>query len=237
MSDWHLSPMLAFDIESTGVDFDTDRIVTAALIRIDPAAGTSEATTWLADPGIEIPQGATDVHGITTAHAREHGRPAHEVTDEVANQIAAAIDDGVPLVAFNAAYDFTLLDRELARHRTGVDFGGKLRVIDPHVIDKQVDRYRRGSRRLADVCAHYNIALSQEAAHGCEADALATARLAWRLGSTQPHLAAMGIDELHDAQRAWRAEQAASLEAYLRRTKNPREVVDRAWPIIPATST
>ncbi|MDA2810370.1 exonuclease domain-containing protein [Nocardiopsis sp. RSe5-2] len=236
MSDWHLNPMLAFDIESTGVDFDTDRIVSCALIRIDPAAGTAEPQTWLADPGIEIPQGATDVHGITTEFARQHGRPAREVVDEVAQQIGAAVADGVPLVAFNAAYDCTLLDRELARYRIGVDFGGKLRVVDPHVLDKEVDRYRRGSRRLVDVCAHYNIPLAQDAAHGCEADALAAARLAWRLGSTQSRLAAMGIEELHDAQRTWRAQQAASLEEYLRR-KNPREVVERAWPIIPATST
>ncbi|MBB4931384.1 hypothetical protein F4561_002204 [Lipingzhangella halophila] len=43
----------------------------------------------------------------------------------------------------------------------------------------------------------------------------------------------MDIDELHAAQVRWRAEQAASLQAYLRRSTNPEAVVDPNWPIIP----
>ncbi|MBB5433893.1 exonuclease domain-containing protein [Nocardiopsis composta] len=234
MSDWHLRPMAAFDLETTGTDVETDRVVTAAVIRIDPSTGGKQVRSWLADPGVEIPVEASDIHGVTTERARAEGRPAAEVLGEIAAELTELTDKEVPLVAFNAAFDLTLLDRELTRHGSPTDFGGRMRVIDPMVLDRQIDRYRKGSRRLVDVCAHYGIRLDPGDAHGCEADALAAARLAWRLGSTRPELAAMDIDDLHQAQRAWRAEQAASLEAYLRRAKDPQAVVERDWPLIPA---
>ena len=81
---WHTRPMAAFDVETTGLDVEGDRIVTAALWRIDPARGTKDVTTWFADPGVEIPQAATEIHGITTERARAEGRPAVEVVTEIA---------------------------------------------------------------------------------------------------------------------------------------------------------
>ncbi|GAB3482619.1 exonuclease domain-containing protein [Nocardiopsis coralliicola] len=233
MSDWHLKPMAAFDLETTGVDVETDRVVTAAVIRIDPATGDTRTRTWLADPGVEIPAEATAVHGISTEQARAEGRPADEVVREIGAELAELTDKEIPIVAFNAAFDLTLIDREMARHGDSTDFGGRMRVVDPMVLDRQVDRYRRGSRTLVDVCAHYEIRLAPGEAHGCEADALAAARLAWRLGSTRPELAAMTADDLHQAQRLWRSEQAASFEAYLRRSKDPGAVIERAWPLVP----
>ena len=56
------------------------------------------------------------------------------------------------MVAFNGSYDFTVLDRELSRHQdTGVAVTGP--VLDPHIIDRTLDR-RRGKRmrRAAQTC-------------------------------------------------------------------------------------
>src|SRR5690606_40999666 len=72
--------LLAFDLETTGPDPRTAHIVSSALIAIDGA--DKKERNWLADPGIEIPEGATAVHGITTAYARENGRPHAEVVTE-----------------------------------------------------------------------------------------------------------------------------------------------------------
>ncbi|WP_082376197.1 exonuclease domain-containing protein [Nocardiopsis sp. NRRL B-16309] len=229
---WHLQPMAAFDIESTGLDLGNDRIVTAALWRIDPANRTKDVTTWLVDPGIEIPQAATDIHGITTEHAREHGRPACEAVPEIGEALEKAAVDGFPVVIYNAPYDLGLLASELQRHQTGVSFSGLLRVIDPLVLDKRVDTYRRGSRKLVDVCAHHGVRLDADQAHGAAADALAAARLAWKLGAVHSELAAMNIDDLHTAQIGWKAEQAAGFQDYLRR-KDPEAVVDGSWPLAP----
>ncbi|MBB4931259.1 DNA polymerase-3 subunit epsilon [Lipingzhangella halophila] len=231
---WHQGRLAAFDIETTGLDVDTDRVVTAAVWRIDATSGATSCTEWLADPGIDIPGDASAVHGITTEYAKTHGKPAREAVTEIAAELNYLVERAVPVVVFNAAYDLTLLDRELVRYHQSADFTGGLRVVDPMVLDRQVDRFRKGSRKLGDVCGHYGIALDEQA-HGCRADALAAARLAWRLAEAHEDLAAMDIDELHAAQVRWRAEQAASLQAYLRRSTSPEAVVDPNWPIIPAS--
>jgi DNA polymerase-3 subunit epsilon len=226
--------MAAFDIETTGLDVEGDRIVTAALWRIDPARGAKEVTTWLADPGIEIPAEAAEIHGITTEQARAKGRPAVEVVTEIAAALEAVTADGMPVVVYNAPYDLTLLDREIALHRPGVPLGAQPLVVDPLVLDKHVDTYRRGSRKLVDVCAHYDVPLAQEEAHGAAADALAAARLAWRIAAAHPEIAEMSAEDLHQAQVKWKAEQSAGFQEYLRR-RNPEAVVDGTWPLIPAT--
>ncbi|MEV2276172.1 exonuclease domain-containing protein [Nocardiopsis sp. NPDC049922] len=229
---WHTQPMAAFDIESTGLDMASDRIVTAALWRIDPTHRTKDVTTWLIDPGIEIPQAAADIHGITTDHARQHGRPAAEAVPEIGAALEKTAVDGLPVVIYNAPYDLGMLSAELERHGCGVRFDGLLRVLDPLVLDKHVDRFRRGGRKLIDVCAHHGVPLESDQAHGAAADALAAARLAWKLAATHPELAETGIDDLHTAQVAWKAEQSASFQAYLRR-KDPDAVVDGSWPLAP----
>ncbi|MFE1393903.1 exonuclease domain-containing protein [Nocardiopsis alba] len=231
---WHTRPMAAFDIESTGLDVEGDRIVTAALWRIDPERRSKEVLSWLADPGVEIPADAAEIHGITTERAREQGRPAAEVVTEIADALEAVIAEGLPVVVYNAPYDLTLLDREIARHRPDRPLPAQPLVVDPLVLDKRVDTYRRGSRRLVDVCAHYEVPLAAEEAHGAAADALAAARLAWRIAATHPEIAEMSAAELHAAQIAWKAEQAESFQEYLRR-RDPEAVVDGAWPYTPAT--
>ncbi|MGW1840809.1 exonuclease domain-containing protein [Streptomyces sp. NPDC002067] len=231
---WHTGRLAGFDLETTGTDPETARIVTASVIQCGGGQGTAPAT-WIADPGVDIPAEAAAIHGYTTDRARAEGRPASEVVEEVAAALAQTFSDGVPVVAMNARYDFTVLDRECRRHGvpTLLDRyagSGVWPVIDPYVIDKHVDRYRRGSRKLTALCEHYRVPL--DGAHDSAADALAAARVAWRLGSTRPELAAMDLETLHQAQIERAAEQAASLEEYFRR-KDPHAVVERAWPLIP----
>lgn len=231
---WHTRPLAAFDIETTGLDVATDRIITAALWRIDPGTGDKDVTAWLIDPGTDIPVEATDIHGITTEHVRRKGRPAAEAVPEIGSTLTDVADQGLPLVIYNAPYDLSLLHNELVRHGVDPAFIPRLRVVDPLVLDKQTDPYRRGGRKLTDVCAHHGVPLAQEQAHGATADALAAGRLAWKLCSAFADLAAMTVEELHTAQIGWKADQAASFQAYLRRTRDPEAVIDGTWPFTAA---
>ncbi|MEU6057947.1 3'-5' exonuclease [Streptomyces sp. NPDC047097] len=228
---WHAGRLAGFDLETTGVDVEADRIVTACVVQVG-AGQPVQSATWLADPGIDIPEEATAVHGITTERARAEGRPAAEVVAELLAVLGQVIAHGIPIVAMNARYDLTMLDREARRY--GLDplsagLGG-LVVIDPYVIDKAVDTYRRGSRKLTALCEHYGVAMG--AAHTADADALAACRVAWRQATLHPRLADMALPELHAVQAGWAAEQAASLQDYLRR-KDPAAVCPPEWPVIP----
>ena len=202
MGAWAEGPFLGFDTETTGVLPEHDRIVTVALVMRDDA-GTREKT-WLVDPGVEIPPQAAAIHGITTEMARAHGRPPGEVLAEVAAHLARAQEVGIPIVAFNAAFDLAILDAELARHglptlpqRLGRDVGP---VIDPLVLDRAVDRYRKGKRKLADLCAVYAVGPGA-GLHTAEVDVEATLDVLACMVRHHAPLADMDLGSLH----AWQA--------------------------------
>ncbi|MFJ9525616.1 3'-5' exonuclease [Streptomyces sp. SID5594] len=232
---WHQGPLVGFDLETTGTDVETDRIVTAALVRLDPDGTVAEQRTWLLDPGVAIPEQASAIHGIGTDHARKHGARAASAVAEIAHAVAEVLRSGVPLVVMNARYDLSLLDRECGRY--GLDsveqrIGGvPSPVIDPLVIDKHVDKYRKGKRALQALCEHYGVTLSD--AHDATADAVAAVRVVRRMGERHRPVSTLPPSELHALQVRAAAEQSASLQAYLRRTANPTAVVEQAWPVIP----
>ena len=225
MTAWHEGPMVAFDLESTSVDTETARIVTACVALIQPGQPV-KPMTWLLDPGIDIPEAASAIHGITTEKARNEGQPAHEGVGEIADQLAAFWALGYPVVGFNLVYDCTLLDRELRRHgRRPLDPGY---CVDAFVLDKHVS-YRRGSRKLVDQCAFYGVRI--DGAHNAAADALAAARVAWRIATRYPTVAALTLPELHEAQQQWAAEQAASFRDYLTKQGRTDDLPTGEWPM------
>jgi DNA polymerase III subunit epsilon len=233
---WHEGRLAAFDVETTGVHPASDRIVTAAVSLVGGGLETV-SRDWLVDPGVEIPAGATAVHGITTEQARAEGRPSAEAIEEITTLLAEQILAGVPVIAFNARFDLTMLDREARRRgvvplidRVGGEAG--MLVVDPHVLDKQFDRFRKGKRTLTAVCAHYRVPLTAADAHAANTDALAAARVAWRLGQSSPELRALELRALHGHQVTWAAEQAASFQEYLR-SNGSVERIEGAWPIVP----
>ncbi|GES28618.1 exonuclease domain-containing protein [Streptomyces angustmyceticus] len=232
---WHQELLVGFDLETTGTDVEQDRIVTAALIRLEGDGRTAAQQTWLLDPGVPIPGEAAAIHGISTAYVREHGRPPATAIEEITEALADALRADIPLVVMNARYDLSLLDRECRRHglRTLTERLGHAPapVIDPLVLDKHVDRYRKGKRALQALCGHYGVPL--DGAHEAGADAAAAAGVARRIGETFPAVALPSPRALHALQEQAAAEQAASFQAYLRRSGDPRAIVEPAWPLIP----
>ncbi|NKY38801.1 exonuclease domain-containing protein [Cellulomonas septica] len=205
---WNDGPLLGFDTETTGLDVDRDRIVTAALVRRD-AAGT-HVRTWLLNPGVEIPEPAAAIHGVSTEHAKAHGTAPKVALDEIAAELAEAFRAGVPVVAYNAAFDLCLLDAELRRHRlpTLPDrlLGAARPVIDPLVLDRAEDREREGKRKLVDLCGVYEVVESGDL-HNADVDVVATLDVLERIVGRFPHLADLDLDTLHEyqvtAHRAW----------------------------------
>lgn len=219
-----------FDLETTGIDVEHDRIVTAHVGLLDASGSVLRSGDWLADPGVAIPTGASDIHGITTAHARSHGRPAAEVVAEITNALRELFDAGIPVVAYNAPYDFSLLKHECLRHGIA-PIVHPSPVIDPLVVDKSFDRYRKGKRTLDAVAAHYAVALDD--AHQASADAIAAGRVAQALAVRFAAQMPETVEELHTRQIGWARDQAASLTEYFIKIGrlDPDDEVDGSWPI------
>ncbi|MFE6891081.1 3'-5' exonuclease [Streptomyces sp. NPDC057694] len=230
---WHRELLIGFDLETTGTDPREARIVTGAVIEVRDGTVLGHRK-WLADPGIPIPDEAVAVHGISTERASAEGEPADRVADAIATVLVGYWRTGVPVVAYNATFDLTLLSAELARHglpslseRLGGAEPGP--VVDPYTIDRSVDRYRRGKRNLEAVCTEYGVTL--DAAHDASADALAATLLACAIGERHTKVAELGAAELHRRQVEWYADWATNFQSFLRRKGEPDAVVDPTWPM------
>lgn len=232
---WTRSPYLGLDLEATGTDVDTDRIVSAALWRLHPDGRALTGQFWTVDPGIEVPAASTQVHGLTTEYVRKHGTRAARAAPQIAVALTEAAHHGWPLVVFNAPYDLSLLDRELRRH-TSTGLWTLPAVLDPLILDRAVCD-RPGKRTLAACCEHYGVELAPDEAHQAGPDALAAGRLLPHLLGRHPDLADMSLRQLQTAQtrwyRIWATERRASLQARDRHDEAAQ--IRTAWPVRPFT--
>lgn len=236
MGNWWAEPFCGFDVETTGVNVEKDRIVSACFVRITPTDTPPwqvEAHTWLINPGVPIPDGAARIHGITTERAEAEGSKPAEALPEIRFALDEAMARGEPIAGMNLSYDFTIFDRDFLRHG-GPDFDHRLGpFVDVYVLDKEVDRFRRGKRTLESLCRHYNVRL--DGAHDATHDAVAACRLAWRITTGSNVLMAMSAWELHNAQIGWRRDQQASLREHFEKNGRAADAasVSGDWPLIP----
>lgn len=220
-SGFDASRMLSFDLETTSRFPREARIVTSALVRID--GGQVDAVEHLADPGVEIPEEATKIHGISTEKARAEGRPHDEVLADTVAAIKKAWEDGLTLVVYNACYDLTVL-RQLTR-----DFVVTGPVFDPYVVDRVKDPYRRGKRNLGAMSEHYGVELGN--AHEATSDALAAARIAWKQARQWPELTRMDEGELMEFQAVGHHDRQMDFARYLQGQGKDASDVSTAWPM------
>jgi DNA polymerase III subunit epsilon len=236
MAGWHEGLMCAFDTESTDSDPTTARIVTACVSWVDGSGKSKPVTrTWLADPGVPSKPEALRVHGISDERARKEGASPVIVLAEITEELMRAAAEGIPVVAFNIPFDFTLTDRETRRN--GLEpFGPQFEAanghcIDSHVLDKHLS-YRKGKRNLGSTAEHYGVKAGT--AHDAAGDAITAARVAWAIAAKYPKIAEMSLDALFALQVLAKAEQAKSLAKYFAEIGKPQPV-DGSWPLKPWT--
>ncbi len=154
-------PIVFFDLETTGINIGSDRIVEISILKIFPN-GNKESKTWLVNPEIEISAEATAIHGITNEKV-----VTEPTFKELATTIMEMIGDS-DLAGFNSnRFDIPLLAEELLR--TGIDFD----MNNRKAIDVQVIFHKKEQRTLS---AGYKFYCGKELedAHSAEADTNAT---------------------------------------------------------------
>lgn len=225
--------LLTFDVESTGVDTRNDRIVTAFVGLMSATGFFIQQYHPLVNPGVEIPEGASAVHGISTAKAQAEGIPPRQALEQLRFIIEKeCVGNGVPLVAFNAPFDLTMLKHELERHGLPPIEMDRINVIDPMVLDKRLTPIRRGRSRLTDIAPLYGVPVEANA-HDAGADCLMTGRIALQMLSRQEFRDLL-LPELHQRQIGWKAKQAANLQAYFHSAKGGYKtdiIIDGGWPL------
>jgi len=170
----------------------------------------------------------TELTGISAENLAANGGSPAEVLAETRVAIGALVEEGVPIVLYNANYDWPLLANELARH----DLGSLPEVppailIDPLVLDRHVDRYRKGKRTLSTVTDHYGVPL--DGAHRAAADAAATVGVARAIAERYPKVQVDGADLVAlqiKAHIVWKD----SFNAYLAKVGASRPPITEKWP-------
>lgn len=159
-------PVVFFDLETTGVNVDNDRIIDITLIRLekDPQTGqvnTSRFTT-LVNPRINIPKEVTDLTGLTNDMVS--GSPIFlKIAD-----IVLRMFNGATIVGYNSnKFDVPILYNEF--QRAEVDWNWR----DHNYIDAQVIFMRKEERTLA-AASRYFLNKELENAHGSAPDTQAT---------------------------------------------------------------
>jgi DNA polymerase-3 subunit epsilon len=152
--------VVAFDLETTGLDPEADRIVEFCFIELDDALTETSRWTQRVNPGIPIPAEVTLVHGIRDADV------AHEPGfDAFAARVQALLDDAI-LMAYNHGFDLNCLHYELVRHGMA-GLAMERAVVDP------LDIFRRfHSHSLAGAVNQY-LGRDIADAHSAEGDTLA----------------------------------------------------------------
>lgn len=151
-------PVVSIDLESTGANTGTDKIVQVSLVRFEPT-GAIEAFTTYVHPGRPIPPKATEIHSITDEMVA-----AAPGFNDIAQRIAALIGDAALAGYGLAQFDIPLLEREFEEAGIELDLSGR------PIVDVKTLYHRLRPRRLEDAYRDY-VGRELEGAHDAGADA------------------------------------------------------------------
>ncbi len=175
--------VLGFDLETTGFDPRSDRIVQFALVGSD-TDGSHLNTHSLVDPGIAIPIESTRVHGIEDGDVKGAGSFGDHI-DSISRLIEGSVIVGHNVLAF----DWRFMEVECSR--IGRDVPEPLAIVDTLVIARRFGV--PGRHKLGVLCERYGIRL--ERSHRADADAGATLLLLWKLMGAYPKKFKGGIED------------------------------------------
>jgi DNA polymerase III epsilon subunit family exonuclease len=160
------------DLETTGIDPETDRIVQMAAIVVDGTGKVVESFDTIVKPESpeEYVHGAEHIHGISQAQVAR-GMPLRDALVQL-----RTISNGKFFTAHNAQFDIGFIHAE--SQRVGFDMTVDS-CVDTLQLARRTDVNRTRKHTLDALCAHYGI--ERERAHEAKADATATAELLFHL--------------------------------------------------------
>lgn len=216
---WWERPLVALDLETTGLDrYGGDSLCRVTLIAVNPAGNiVGTKLDELVVPRTKISDGALKVHGLTEKHLRENGKPDFEVLQAVQKMLATAIDKDFAVCAFNALFDIPFLISSMMR--VEIPPPGGFTVIDPWLIMRHIGQ----EWYSLDKTAQELLNESQPHPHESLWDAQATARIVFQLCEVYPRFMQIPLEWLRERQQVWALK-------YVGECQRGEEDNSYAWP-------
>ncbi len=154
-------PICFIDLETTGINVSTDKIVEIAIVKIMPD-GTKQSKRKLVNPEMAIPKAAIEIHGISDEMVKE--APSFK---QIANEIKQFIELS-DLAGYNSnRFDIPMLNEEFLRAGISVDIESR-KLLDVQKV------YHMMEQRTLSAAYKFYCNKNLEDAHSAEADATAT---------------------------------------------------------------
>lgn len=234
-SGWYERALPVLDFETTGVDPFECRPVSVAALWVSPEGKIVREMGLISaviNPEIPIPEEATAVHGITDKRAQKDGWDRAKVIEMLRKFIGWVQRRGLPLVIYNAGFDWPLLMSEAERFEVQIP---EVSIADPRLLDRHLDQYRKGGRRLETVAAFYGVPLDD--AHEAVADCVASVQVLREIMRKYPQVGRMVPRDLHHFQEtvAW-PKFRDGLNAWYRKKGIEGKDVEGPWiPEVPVS--
>ncbi|HEY5111836.1 MAG TPA: exonuclease domain-containing protein [Acidimicrobiales bacterium] len=228
-----MTHFIGFDLETTGVSSFLDVPVSYGFVeRLSGESGVvSKREGGYVNPGVPIPSGAAAIHGITDDMVAD-ATPLREAMETVAERLTAVWSAGDVVVGMNVSYDLTMVNSLCQRlgSATLEQRGAVGPVLDVLILDRHFDKWRKGSRKLSDLCVHYGVTLGS--AHAAVEDAEASLEVFEALQQQYPAIGEIPVALMNETLRAWYQEWLASFSQYLeKKGEVPINAGRYEWPI------
>ncbi len=195
---------VGFDLETTGISSFRDSPVSFGFAERTSCGTQIDVRLEGAyiHPGRPIPPGATAIHGITDAMVA-NATPVDDAVEALAQSLFEVWAGGGIIVGMNLSYDLTMVDSLCQRLGLATlrDRGSIGPILDVLILDRHFDKWRKGSRKLVDLCQHYGVVLAS--AHSAVDDALASLLVLDALRERFLDIDLIETADLNVAQRAW----------------------------------
>jgi len=232
--DWYDSVLAVLDFEATGPDPTKDRAVQVALV-VEAPGGYVLPHSFFAyiNPGEEgfklMEQSeASSVNNLDRTTLESNGVSPLQAFTTLLIKLNGLVHLNIPLVIYNAVYDWRLFHYECSR--LALPKPPSLPIVDPLLIDYQVDKYRKGSRKLVATAQHYRLKVDEAKAHDAVYDCILTAEVARQIVRKYSRLKSYSLQELQRLQRRWYKAWAEARNRYWARIGEDKRIDCMDWP-------
>ncbi|MEZ4459548.1 MAG: 3'-5' exonuclease [bacterium] len=195
---WKDLPLAVIDVETTGLDAATDRVMEIAIIRFE-GGQVVDRYGQLVHPGIPIPEDSTRITGIKDEDVKDAPR-FEEIADEVFSRL-----QGVGLVAYNLAFDRGFIKAEL--QRCGMAWPEDAPTLDPLIFARQF--FRNSPRKNLGAISKL-LGIPLEEAHRAVHDAEVAGKVLFAFEDRLPE----DLEQLLMLQTQWEQAQSSEMSGW-----------------------